>query len=515
MLSKQLEVNSTSGGDAYLGIKQLLESAPVAIIVVDHHGQILYVNTRLEEMFGYQRQELLGQPVEMLMPWRFHEIHRNHRSLYMKNPHIRSMGSGLDLAGRHKDGSEFPIEAGLSHISVGDEVVVLTTVTDISKRKEIEANLERRVEERTREIERRQRISDELRDILAILNSNRPVNEILQHIARRARLLLHAQASAIYYVQEGDDPLQAQATDELPPAEFERLGKFLETNSVDQVVLLHLPPIGAATDPHFQVQLAVPLFIQHKICGVLGLYYAEARQFSDEEIALVKMVGDQTALAIENARLRMQVERAAVTAERNRIARDLHDAVTQTLFSASMIAEVIPRLWERNPEEGKRRLHELRELTLGALAEMRTLLLELRPARLMEVDLADLLRQLVEATSGRARVPITLHAQGESNLPPEVKVAFYRIAQEALNNVAKHARAHHAVVTYTGTPQSAHLSIQDDGCGFVIGTILPHHLGLSIMRERADGINAVLTVKSALDKGTEVAVAWQPVLAAK
>jgi signal transduction histidine kinase len=252
----------------------------------------------------------------------------------------------------------------------------------------------------------------------------------------------------------------------------------------------------------------VPLFIQHKICGVLGLYYTEARQFSDEEISLVKMVGDQTALAIENARLRMQVERAAVAAERNRIARDLHDAVTQTLFSASMIAEVIPRLWERNPEEGKRRLHELRELTLGALAEMRTLLLELRPARLMEVDLADLLRQLVEATSGRARVPITLQAQGESNLPPEVKVTFYRIAQEALNNVAKHARAHHAVVTYTGSPEVVQLSVQDDGCGFTAGPILPQHLGLSIMRERADAIHATLTVKSIPDKGTEIAVAW-------
>jgi signal transduction histidine kinase len=420
------------------------------------------------------------------------------------------MGSGLDLAGRRSDGSEFPIEAGLSHITIDGEVVVLTTITDISKRKEVELNLERRVEERTREIERRQRISDELRDILAILNSNRPVNDILHYIARRARLLLHAQASAICCTQEGDDPFHVQVMDELPMTEFEQLGKFLETNSVDQVLLLHLPHSDSATAPHFQVQLAVPLFVQHKVCGILGLYYGEARQFSDEEIALVRMVGDQTALAIENARLRMQVERAAVAAERNRIARDLHDAVTQTLFSASMIAEVMPRLWERNPEEGKRRLHELRELTLGALAEMRTLLLELRPARLMEVDLADLLRQLVEATSGRARVPITLHAQSESNLPPDVKVAFYRIAQEALNNIAKHARAQHAIVTFTGSPQGASLSVRDDGCGFVTGTILPQHLGLSIMRERADAIHATLTVKSLPDQGTEVSVSWRP-----
>src|SRR5690606_10269796 len=103
------------------------------------------------------------------------------------------------------------------------------------------------------------------------------------------------------------------------------------------------------------------------------------------------------AIAIENSRLRSSAEQAAVAAERSRIARELHDAVTQTLFAASLIAEVVPNLWERNPNEGRRRLAELRQLTRGALAEMRTLLLELRPSTLAEVELSDLVRQLGEA----------------------------------------------------------------------------------------------------------------------
>ena len=109
-----------------------------------------------------------------------------------------------------------------------------------------------------------------------------------------------------------------------------------------------------------------------------------------------------------------EAARIAVAAERSRLARELHDAVTQTLFSASLIAEVLPRLWERDPAEGLRRTAELRQLTRGALAEMRTLLLELRPATLTEVELRDLLRQLCEALTGRARIPVNLQCGGRS-----------------------------------------------------------------------------------------------------
>ena len=161
-------------------------------------------------------------------------------------------------------------------------------------------------------------------------------------------------------------------------------------------------------------------------------------------------------LAIENARLRAQAERSAIVAERNRIARDLHDSVTQTLFTATLVSDVIPKLVQRDPEEGARQLEELRKLTRGALAEMRTLLLELRPATLIEVGSEELLRQLTEAARGRARIPIDLSVEIGNPLPPDVKVAFYYIAQEALNNVIKHARARHvevsAAMTRTAPP---------------------------------------------------------------
>ncbi len=214
-------------------------------------------------------------------------------------------------------------------------------------------------------------------------------------------------------------------------------------------------------------------------------------------------------MAIDNARLRAQAAQAAVAAERSRLARDLHDAVTQTLFSASLIAEVLPRLWDRDREEGLRRLADLRQLTRGALAEMRTLLLELRPTTLVEVDLRDLLRQLSEALVGRARIPVNLHVEGlPRSLPPDVQIVFYRVAQEALNNVFKHAEASAVDIDLTYTDDDICLTVTDDGRGFDPAHVAAERLGLNIMRERAESIGAVYVVESQLAGGTRVTLRW-------
>jgi signal transduction histidine kinase len=194
--------------------------------------------------------------------------------------------------------------------------------------------------------------------------------------------------------------------------------------------------------------------------------------------------------------------------ERQRLARDLHDAVSQTLFSASLIAEAVPRLWERDPDEGRQRLEELREMTRGALAEMRTLLLELRPSALADTDLGELLRQLADSIAGRAWMPVTVKVEGECSVPAETKAALYRIAQEALNNVAKHAGASQATVNLSRLPRQVVLRITDDGRGFDSEDTPPESLGLGIMRERAEAIDAKLEITSQVGHGTQVEVIW-------
>lgn len=211
-----------------------------------------------------------------------------------------------------------------------------------------------------------------------------------------------------------------------------------------------------------------------------------------------------------------QIERSkrareeAVITERHRIARELHDAVSQTLFSATIIADVLPRLWERSEETARERLQELRELTRGALAEMRTLLNELRPSALVQTDLDDLLRQLTEAVIARARLPVSLSIEGDfEDLSPDVKIALYRIAQEALNNVFKHAHATQAAVELKGEHDAISLCISDEGRGFDPTMIAADTLGLNIMKERAEAIGADLIIDTAPGEGTEVRVRWE------
>ncbi len=194
--------------------------------------------------------------------------------------------------------------------------------------------------------------------------------------------------------------------------------------------------------------------------------------------------------------------------ERTRLARDLHDAVTQTLFSASLIAEVLPDLYTINPEEGRESTEELRQLTRGALAEMRTLLLELRPSAVTQARLEDLVRQLIEAIVGRARLPVQFHVDGQRPLPDDVKVAIYRIGQEALNNIVKYAKARQVTVDLRQQPMGVRLTVTDDGVGFDPVAVGPGHLGQKIMRERAEAIGARLSVQSELGEGTVVTVIW-------
>lgn len=207
---------------------------------------------------------------------------------------------------------------------------------------------------------------------------------------------------------------------------------------------------------------------------------------------------DQTAQAVEDA----------IVAERNRLARELHDAVTQTLFAASLIAEVLPDLWDMDEGEARKSTDELRQLTRGALAEMRTLLFELRPAALNQARLPDLLRQLSEALIGRKRLPICLEVEGECEIPTDIKVEIYRIAQESLNNVVKYARASQVDIKVRLMNDQVHMEIRDNGTGFDPASVKPTSLGLHIMAERAESIHARLQVTSKPGMGTLVCLDW-------
>ncbi|MEW6181480.1 MAG: GAF domain-containing protein [Chloroflexota bacterium] len=387
--------------------------------------------------------------------------------------------------------------------------------------------------------ERRHRVAESLREILSLLNTDRPLDEILHAIVSQAQQLLGAKAVAIHR-------LDAEKKLLIPEASLGLSSEYVST--------IHLPlgqgALGIAVQKGIPVQvndttavfsgktvrssegeairlnddlvsklqqyadrygavLAVPMTIKSQTYGGLALYYSHPRTFSPEEVDLAVSYADQASLAIENARLIQKVKETAVLEERSRLARDLHDAVTQTLFSTTLTAEVLPRIWEKNPQEGQKKLEELRELTRGALAEMRTLLVELRPTAMQEAELNDLIRHLGNAFIARARIPLSLKIEGSLPLPLDVKIAFYRVAQEALHNIAKHADATQAWLNLIYTAEGVQLTVQDDGIGFDPQKIKPDHFGLGIMRERALQAGAQFSIHSQPGMGTTLTLSWQ------
>jgi len=354
----------------------------------------------------------------------------------------------------------------------------------------------------------RQRELQTLLDVAAAASSSLDLDEMLTTTLDRLVALVGASRAGVILLDEASGELEPRL---LRPERTIAPEDLTELTQACRGVVASGEPLYVPPDPEtgfIEPGALLPLRVRGQVLGVLVIVGSEGGRFSLGQLALFVSIADQLGVAVENARLYEQAEQAAAAAERSRLARDLHDAVTQTLFSASLIAEVLPRIWERNPEEGRRRLEELRELTRGALAEMRTLLLELRPSALAEARLGELLRQLAESIIGQARVPVAVKVEGEHPLPPEVKVALYRIAQEALNNVAKHAGASQASVSLRCGPKRAELCIGDNGRGFDVSEVPLESLGLGIMRERAEAVGAVLRVESEIGRGTDVVVQW-------
>lgn len=248
--------------------------------------------------------------------------------------------------------------------------------------------------------------------------------------------------------------------------------------------------------------------LQHRDGSIIYTNLTESILSRGDQDVLLGIVDDITEQVLAEQALQAKAEETAVAEERNRIARELHDSVTQSLYTSSLIAEALPKVWDTHPDEARRSLEELRIMSVGALAEMRTLLLELRPGELADRDLGELLQQLTDAMTARTDLPITTTLTGGCPIPTDVQIACYRIAQEALNNISKHARAERAWIYLNCREGQVTLLIGDDGRGFRQRTGQPHQMGLIFMQERSRAIGADLSINSDPESGTEIKMVW-------
>ncbi|MBN2100246.1 MAG: PAS domain S-box protein [Dehalococcoidia bacterium] len=498
----------------------LAENASDIIYVVDSGLRITYASPAVSMLLGYGVEEIIGNKFDhLLTPDSLAEMARVYKDdLAGEDNRPGSWGGRtVEIQVVAKDGSRLWLEAAISGVRDPDGRLAgfQGACRDITMRKIAEAELQKardelevRVEHRTaelkeanvllsREIGQRQQAQEKLQESESKYRELvESANSIIMELDTKGKITFFNRFAQEFFGFSEPDILGRPMVGTIaPPIDSE--GKDRKAQTRD---LVKHPENYLVIENEGIRRNGERVWISWTNKGIYD---------PKGKLRNVLCIGmDRTEQRRVAEMLEQQLKEKAALEERQRLARDLHDAVTQTLFSASLIGEVLPRLWKRDRIEGERRLEELRRLTRGALAEMRMLLLELRPGALGEVGLANLLRQLVEATTVQTKLNVNLALRGECDAPAEVQVALYRVAQEALNNVVKHSGAEEAKIRLACEKGSVDLTVSDNGSGFDEKAVSSESLGLRIMHERAEAVGATLNVEGRAGRGAKVRAHW-------
>jgi signal transduction histidine kinase len=256
----------------------------------------------------------------------------------------------------------------------------------------------------------------------------------------------------------------------------------------------------------FRSWMGVPLTLKGQVIGALSIVNQEPDAFTAHHAALVSGVTQQVAIAVENARLYQRAQEAAVLEERQRISRELHDSVSQALYSIALGARTARELVDREPESLAEPLDFVLAQAERGLAEMRALIFELRPEALEQEGLTSALQKQADALQARYQLAVDVSLAREPDVPLRVKEALYRIAQEALQNVVKHAGATRVDLSLSRSDEGLMLEVRDNGRGFDASGSFPGHLGLQSMHERAARVGGLLEIVGAAGVGTTLQV---------
>jgi len=497
--------------------RSIFDAAVDGLIVYDlEKGLVVEANPAACLMHGYTREEFIG----LLLTSFIHPDSQPVFPKYFQTFHSDSVFS-TQIQHMCRDGSTFYAEWRGTVFEYQGRPCLLGIIRDVSDRIQTEQNLHRREEIRTHEQETLLAIShtlastqelqsglilDQLREIVGYSHGGLFALEDSTLVTLAMRGTPQLEQSSPYHIHlKGPETLATLFNGH----HTIRIADIWSEDPQAQFLRSLLDDGAAALLEGMQSWMWVPLAVKNRIIGGIGVAHAALNHFTSHHADLALSVANQAAITMVNAELYEQARELAVMEERQRLARNLHDAINQSLFSAGLIAEVLPRVWNQDQDLARSSLEDLRRLTRSAQAEMRALLAELRPSTLIDSDLDELLHLLGNALSGRIDIPVVVTVIGEVLLPAEVQVAFYRVCQEALSNVAKHAKANRVEINLKQEGNVVQLCIRDDGRGFDSNlTTSSGHYGLEMMRERAAAVGAQLSVTSQPDHGTELIICW-------
>lgn len=496
--------------------RNIFEAASDGLVIYDVGlDSVVEANRAACEMHGYTRHEFIGlNPAAFMLP--------ENISLFREQAQTAEPGNVFEVSLVHqrKNGTPFHVEVRRSLIRYRDRPCLLSSIRDVSQRVQTEKFLGGRVETQMREQSTLLAISHLLASTLEF--QPELILDQLHTIIEYAHCGLFAleDSTLVTLAMRGPPQLEGAAPFHIHLQGMETQGMLFHGNKPTRIadvwsdntqaqLLRSLFNDGAsALIEGMQSWMWVPLAVKGRIIGVVGVAHEKRNYFTHHHADLALSVANQAAITMVNTELNQQAQELAVLEERQRLARNLHDAINQSLFSAGLIAEVLPRLWERDQEQARHSLEDLRKLTRGAMAEMRALLAELRPSTLIDAELGDLLGLLGNAFTGRTNVPVKITVVGQGTLPADVQVAIYRICQETLNNIAKHAAARNVEIHLKHEATGIEVKIHDDGRGFDPEQTASGHYGLSMMRERAEVVGAQLAITSRPGHGTKLIIRW-------
>ncbi len=491
-------------------LADVLNMAHEAIISIDAEQRIILFNKGAETIFGYNADEILGQPLDVLLPEDSAHTHRQYLVEFAAAPEMsRLMSERRPIHGRRKDGSIFPAEASISKL---DNPRIFTVVLrDVTNRY-------RAQQEREYLIQQLRALDDATRAITAQLS----LEQVLQTIANTAQSLMNVHIAALgvhdedeyfsQFITAGTTPKVAEAF-EASAYGRKLMGRLFYKGEPVMLNRISTPTgeTGLPADfPPIRNLLGVPIAAKGQLIGALYLAnrkYGEA--FTDTDQLILQRLAVHAAIAIENARAYEQTQRLAVLEERERFARDLHDGIIQSIYAVGLMLDQVKADIPAEFDAAQKQI----ALTLDNLArviqDIRNYIFDLRPQAIKDNGLKNRLDGLIREVCANANIPI--HAEiptdiGE-HLSDEQANHLFHICHEALANAVRHAEPSHITISLQRKEGVVTLNVADDGIGFVMPSkVKPGHRGLANMRSRAFQCGARMEIQSIPNKGTNVTV---------
>jgi PAS domain S-box-containing protein len=464
----------------------LLDAMPDALVIINPRGSIEIANAPTQRMFGYAPGELIGQGIQVLVPERFRADHARMVQGFLTHPQSRPMGSGLQLSGRRKDGSEFPVDISLSTVHSPAGVSVVAAIRDVTM---------------VRDAEEVRRKSEQL--FRGLLES---APDAMVVVDGRGRIqVVNSQTEQLFGYSRSE--LLGLSVDDLVPESLRgghgaHRAKYFRDPQI-RPMGKGLELFGRRKDgTEFPVDISLSPMPSDEGMLVIGA----VRDITDRKIAEKRLA--QTQEIAERRRLMAHLVQAQEE-ERRKIAADIHDDSIQAMTATSLRLQQLRK--HVTTDQQQELIARLDEAVRESIVRLRRLMFDLRPPTLDRTGLGPALRELLERLGTDIDIDYTLEDKLATDPSPELRVELYRITQEALANVRKHARAAHVKVALQRVEQGYHVRVTDDGVGFDVpnGSGQPGHFGLVAMRERASIGGGWWTIESRPGAGTTVDF-WLP-----